>query len=94
MLRQNLQQAQTQCMCFNYYLTSVHGTYQVSSWMVFLIFTENISGKKTEKMATVKVSQGILKGGKSQTENGFVYYEFLGVPYAKPPIGELRFKVR
>ncbi|KAL0822711.1 hypothetical protein ABMA28_004730 [Loxostege sticticalis] len=43
-------------------------------------------------MATVKVSQGILKGGKSLTENGFEYYEFLGVPYAKPPIGELRFK--
>ncbi|KAL0822713.1 hypothetical protein ABMA28_004731 [Loxostege sticticalis] len=43
-------------------------------------------------MTTVKVMQGILKGGKSQTENGFEYYEFLGVPYAKPPIGKLRFK--
>ncbi|XP_053606297.1 juvenile hormone esterase-like [Plodia interpunctella] len=38
------------------------------------------------------ISQGKLRGGICKTENGFQYYEFLGIPYAKPPIGELRFK--
>lgn len=42
---------------------------------------------------TVKVNQGILRGAKSVTKNGFKYFEFLSVPYAKPPIGELRFQV-
>ncbi|CAG5025186.1 unnamed protein product [Parnassius apollo] len=43
-------------------------------------------------MATVSIQQGLLKGGKSQNDNGFQYYEFLGIPYAKPPVGDLRFK--
>ncbi|XP_075978697.1 juvenile hormone esterase-like [Anticarsia gemmatalis] len=43
-------------------------------------------------MATVTIEQGTLQGGKSKTENGFEYFEFMGVPYAKPPVGELRFK--
>ncbi|CAK1586349.1 unnamed protein product [Parnassius mnemosyne] len=43
-------------------------------------------------MATVSIQQGKLKGGKSQNDNGFQYYEFLGIPYAKPPVRELRFK--
>ncbi|CAK1590232.1 unnamed protein product [Parnassius mnemosyne] len=43
-------------------------------------------------MANVIISQGELKGGKSKTKSGFEYYEFLGVPYAKPPVGDLRFK--
>ncbi|CAH2039797.1 unnamed protein product, partial [Iphiclides podalirius] len=43
-------------------------------------------------MATVSVQHGKLEGGKTKNDNGFEYYEFLGVPYAKPPLGELRFK--
>ncbi|XP_068623878.1 juvenile hormone esterase-like [Battus philenor] len=43
-------------------------------------------------MSTVKILQGILKGGEAETDNGFKYHQFLGVPYAKPPVGELRFK--
>lgn len=44
-------------------------------------------------METVNISQGRLRGGKSKTDGGFEYYEFLGIPYAKPPVGNLRFKV-
>ncbi|CAH0729587.1 unnamed protein product, partial [Brenthis ino] len=43
-------------------------------------------------MATVTLSQGKLKGGKAVSDNGTPYYEFLGIPYAKPPLGNLRFK--
>lgn len=41
----------------------------------------------------VKVVEGELEGIESVTEDGKKYYSFLGIPYAKPPVGELRFKV-
>lgn len=43
----------------------------------------------------VEVKQGKLEGaeGKSVLSDE-VYYSFLGIPYAKPPIGDLRFRVR
>jgi hypothetical protein len=41
----------------------------------------------------VTTKQGKLKGKKVMTANGVAYYSFKGIPYAKPPIGALRFKV-
>ncbi|XP_052738801.1 juvenile hormone esterase isoform X2 [Bicyclus anynana] len=40
----------------------------------------------------VKVEQGTLKGKVCTAFDGTKYYSFEGIPYAKPPIGELRFK--
>ncbi|CAB3257417.1 unnamed protein product [Arctia plantaginis] len=40
----------------------------------------------------VKVSQGVLQGKKCKTFYGKKYYSFEGIPYAKPPIGRLRFR--
>lgn len=40
----------------------------------------------------VKVAQGIVKGAESTLPNGNNYVKFLGIPYAKSPIGELRFQ--
>lgn len=45
-------------------------------------------------MATVTITQGKLKGNEAVTVNGLKYFEFLNIPYAKPPVGDLRFKVR
>lgn len=44
-------------------------------------------------MTEVTIRQGVLRGAKVKTDSGFEYYEFLGIPYAKPPVGDLRFKV-
>ena len=41
----------------------------------------------------VRVAQGSLKGQKVKTEVGATYYSFHAIPYAKPPVGPLRFKV-
>lgn len=41
----------------------------------------------------VTVQQGRIEGLGLKTDSGFSYKAFLGVPYAKPPIGNLRFKV-
>jgi Carboxylesterase type B len=49
---------------------------------------------QTSEQAIVKVQQGLLKGKiltSARSKKKFV--GFLGIPYAKPPVGELKFKV-
>ncbi|XP_068618693.1 uncharacterized protein [Battus philenor] len=41
----------------------------------------------------VEISEGKLRGAISTTINGVQFYTFKGIPYAKPPIGELRFSI-
>lgn len=41
----------------------------------------------------VKVNQGKLRGVYEKNLNGKNFIAFRGVPYAKPPVGNLRFKV-
>ncbi|KAF5288895.1 hypothetical protein FQA39_LY03774 [Lamprigera yunnana] len=40
----------------------------------------------------LEIDQGVIKGSYRKTLNGRSYSSFIGIPYAKPPIGELRFK--
>nr|ATJ44492.1 acetate esterase 18 [Helicoverpa armigera] len=40
----------------------------------------------------VEVSQGTLQGKECTTYYGKKYYSFEGIPYAKPPVGRLRFR--
>jgi carboxylesterase type B len=46
------------------------------------------------EMSTVRVNvrQGIVRGCEEKLPDGRSYLRFSGVPYAKPPLGELRFK--
>lgn len=45
-------------------------------------------------MVKVQVEQGLLEGEQLDLVTGDgQYYSFKGVPYAEPPIGQLRFKV-
>ena len=41
----------------------------------------------------VNITQGQLRGTPQVTHTGLPYYSFLGIPYAQPPVGPLRFKV-
>lgn len=41
----------------------------------------------------VKIKLGQLRGTVNEDVNGESYYSFKGIPYAKPPVGKLRFKV-
>nr|CAD7432874.1 unnamed protein product [Timema monikensis] len=41
---------------------------------------------------TVELSQGFIRGSVGSTVSGVTFYSFQGLPYAQPPVGELRFK--
>ena len=42
----------------------------------------------------VDTMQGKLRGFTSWSRDGRPFYEFLSVPFALPPVGDLRFEVR
>lgn len=46
------------------------------------------------KMVRVTVSEGILEGEEVNNVVGGKFYSFKGIPYAQPPVGNLRFKVK
>lgn len=37
---------------------------------------------------------GTVRGMRLKSRDGRPYYSYTGIPYARPPIGELRFEVR
>lgn len=41
----------------------------------------------------VYLPQGIMYGTINTTVSKFQYYSFQGMPYARPPLGDLRFRV-
>lgn len=41
----------------------------------------------------VRLPHGIVRGRTFRTNHGRDFYAFLGIPYATPPLGPLRFKV-
>lgn len=58
--------------------------------LVFCLFTSCLV-YADEDGPTIKVSQGGLKGVFKFTRGGRKISSFLGIPYAKPPVGDLRF---
>lgn len=44
-------------------------------------------------MACVRISEGNIEGDVIENPFGGTYYSFKGIPYAAPPVGDLRFKV-
>lgn len=57
--------------------------------------SKNFSEKKKKKMSDliVIVQEGKLKGAELESSLGSRYIAFRGIPFAAPPVGELRFKV-
>ena len=51
-----------------------------------------VSGEEAEAVQ-VELRQGVAKGVPRQAGPSTTFYSFRGLPYAKPPLGHLRFKV-
>lgn len=51
-----------------------------------LIFNRNFASD-----VVIRVKTGLLRGAVKSTSENQNYSEFIGVPYAKPPVGKLRF---
>lgn len=41
----------------------------------------------------VSTNYGLVQGSRKTGANNIDFFSFQGIPYAKPPVGELRFKV-
>lgn len=48
----------------------------------------------TGEFCIADTEYGQVRGAKVISEVGIPYWRFLGIPYAKPPVGELRFQVK
>lgn len=57
---------------------------------LFAIFTMVIL---TVQSLTLQIDEGLINGKLMTTKNGRTFTGFIGIPYAEPPIGPLRFKV-
>jgi hypothetical protein len=58
-----------------------------------LYVTCTYASEEMSERVIVGVKQGDLRGRKVSTKSGLHYYSFQGIPYAKPPVGNLRFHV-
>lgn len=58
----------------------------------FLCSVSLILSVNSVDIPIVKVEQGLLSGTYFETESETLIYTFKGIPYARPPIGELRFR--
>ncbi|RXG54002.1 Esterase SG1 [Armadillidium vulgare] len=50
------------------------------------------SGDTFDEVPLVRVKQGLIKGIKENSTEGKDFYSYLGIPFAEPPTGNLRFK--
>ncbi|VDM80508.1 unnamed protein product, partial [Strongylus vulgaris] len=53
----------------------------------------NFGKKRDSPECQVRTNYGLIEGRRYTAKDGFKMDAFLGVPYAQPPVGELRFKV-
>lgn len=61
---------------------------------IFLILLDYAAAETSETLKVQLKHGGTLIGRHLETSKGRHIRGFLGIPYAKPPIGDLRFQVR
>uniref|UniRef100_A0A1A9ZUL5 Carboxylic ester hydrolase n=1 Tax=Glossina pallidipes TaxID=7398 RepID=A0A1A9ZUL5_GLOPL len=67
-------------------------TQQVRFAVNYLSFLTRQQRLRTDEKVIVETVYGKIKGVKWRSVYGTTYYSFEGIPFAKPPVGELRFK--
>lgn len=72
-----------QLFCDN--VQSSRFVFRIVRLKLFLVFNKMSSTK-------VKVNQGVVRGCEEKLPNGQTFKRFSGIPYAKTPVNELRFR--
>ncbi|XP_075234816.1 venom carboxylesterase-6-like [Lycorma delicatula] len=67
-----------------------NNNFQILIYLLFLLFIKLIICD--EKLPHISTPYGDIKGTYLKTPDDKFYEAYLGVPYAKPPVGDLRFK--
>lgn len=60
--------------------------------LVTLVAAAVAAAATEQSTLEVTLKQGAILGSREEATNGRVYYSFRSIPYAKPPVGPLRFK--
>lgn len=55
---------------------------------------ELLSAPAEDYDVTVRTERGLLRGLRIESARSQEVLAFLGIPYARPPVGDLRFKVQ
>lgn len=63
------------------------------AWGAAKSFLDDCYRYRNREEVTVRTKSGLVKGFKIASHYNYRYFNFIGIPYAKPPIGDLRFKV-
>lgn len=63
----------------------------LSLFVGFVLTGDSYSHYKRENIK-IKLNSGILQGNTKVSKDGRLYYNFQGIPFALPPLGDLRFK--
>ena len=58
---------------------------------MFLVY--DYKAKMSDDFIVASTEYGQVRGKKVISELSTAYWQFLGIPYAKPPVGERRFQV-
>lgn len=64
---------------------------KINNFFVLILFLFLVYSKADSPI--VKTSLGTILGTLKQSDEGRDYASFEGIPYAKPPVDDLRFKV-
>jgi hypothetical protein len=62
--------------------------------LLLICVTLTLEGVYSMERDKVYIEQGELEGAILTSRNGHTFAAFQGIPYAEPPVGNLRFKVR
>jgi hypothetical protein len=61
--------------------------------ILLFVVAERVNAQSEDADVTVNLEQGAVKGQRLESLWSRQLLAFRGIPYAKPPVGDLRFKV-